>query len=59
MAYVIQRLDGWGGFVTKPGSASSYTKRLQEARVFVTRESAECERCVENEIVRSVEEVMR
>lgn len=45
--YVLVREDG--KFVTPPGSHRSYTGKLQEARVFATREAAERERCVGNE----------
>lgn len=38
-----------GKYVAKPGSKNSYTKVLQHARVFRTREEAERDRCPENE----------
>ena len=41
--YVIMRDDG--KYVTKPGSAHSYTKLLQEARVFSTQGEADRECC--------------
>jgi hypothetical protein len=46
--FIIQH-NGTGKYVACPGSLRSYTNRLEEARVFRTRESAEKERCVENE----------
>lgn len=56
--YVIQRVtDGW--FVTPPGSAKSYTKHLQHARVFPTREAAARDLCVGNERILTVDEAMR
>lgn len=56
MLYVIQRSDGvW---VTRPGSKGSYTRFLQHARVFRTREEAERERCPGNERVIAVGEIM-
>lgn len=56
--YVIVRTDPRGGFVSKPGSLSSYTQRLQCARVWSTQEEAERERCPEGEVIRSVDEIM-
>jgi len=48
MIYVIQHKET-GKYVSRSGSPRSYTNRLEEARVFRSRESAEKERCVENE----------
>lgn len=45
--YVIQREDG--AYVTNPGSERSYSKFLQDARLFDTREQAEREVCPGNE----------
>lgn len=47
--YVIERVDQGGGYVSKPGSASTWTKKLQDARIWPTREAAQRELCVENE----------
>jgi hypothetical protein len=58
MNYVIQRTDQGGGYVTPPGSAKSYTRNLAKARKFTTRDEANGNRCVENEVVRTVEEEM-
>jgi hypothetical protein len=49
--FVLQKTDGKGGYVTPPGSEKSYTHDIANARIFSTREKAEAERCVENEIV--------
>jgi len=49
--YVIVRTDQGGGYVAMPGLHNSYTRFLQKARVFPTREAAERERCPENEKV--------
>jgi hypothetical protein len=57
MPYVIKRTDGV--YVARPGSRSSYTARLQDARPFNNRAEAERERCPENEVIVSVEEEMR
>ena len=53
--YVIQRNDG--AFVSKSGSASSYTNKLQDARTWETRESAERELCPGNERIVSTDEI--
>lgn len=58
MGYVIKRTDQGGGFVTQPGSRSSYTRLLQKARVWSSREAAELERCPGNEVVVSVEDCL-
>ena len=42
MSYVIQRTDG--AFVAPAGNRSSYTRELQHARTWGTREAAERER---------------
>jgi hypothetical protein len=44
VSYVIKRNED-GAYVAPRGSASSYTKQLQNARTFSTREEAERERC--------------
>jgi hypothetical protein len=59
MPYVIVRTDQGGGYVAPPGSRSSYVRELQFARVFETRESAERDRCPENERVVSIDDAMR
>lgn len=53
MIYVIQRTDG--AYVARSGSKSSYTRNLQHARPFNSRESAQRE-CCDNERVRSVDD---
>jgi hypothetical protein len=57
--YVIKRTDQGEGYVTRPGSRSSYTSRLENARVFETREQAEGHRCPGNEIVVNVNDLLR
>ena len=47
--YVLVRNDG--KYVARPGSARSYTGRLEEARTFSTSDKANADRCVENERV--------
>lgn len=56
MSYVIKRTDQGGGYVSRPGSPSSYVKALQYARRWPTREAAENERCPGNEIVLHLED---
>lgn len=57
--YVLVRTDQGGGFVTKPGSRGSYTNKLQEARVYETREQASKDACPENERVVAVADLLR
>ena len=59
MTYVLNRTDQGRGYVTPAGSPGSYTAKLQDARLFPTREAAEAERCVENEIVVSAHTELR
>ncbi len=47
-----------GMFVAPPGQEKSYVRELQFARTFATKEDAERERCVENERVRAIDEVI-
>ena len=54
--YVIKRTDQSGGWVMPPGSHESYTSKLQHARKFPTRESAERERCPGNETIQRLED---
>jgi hypothetical protein len=58
MLYVIRRTDRGGGWVTLPGSPGSYTHKLQDAKVWHSREEAERERCIDNEVAESLEEVL-
>jgi len=55
--FVIRRDDG--AYVAPLGSARSYTKHVEHARVFRTRESAERERCPGNESIVSVSDVLQ
>jgi hypothetical protein len=48
--YVIQNTKT-GRYVSRPGSAHSYTARLEQACTWSTRESAEREICPDNERV--------
>lgn len=51
MSYVIRRIDQGGGYVAPPGSPKSYTRSKAAARRYPTREAAEADRCVENEVI--------
>lgn len=53
MPYVIKRVPPQAGrrYVATPGRRHSYTSTLANARKFKTREEAEGNRCVKNEIV--------
>ena len=57
--YVIKRTDQGGGYVARQGSNSSYTHNLELARKFHSREAANAERCEGNEIVLSVDDILR
>jgi len=52
--FVLQRTDQGGGYVAPPDSAKSYVQDVLEARVFKTREEADADRCVENEVIMEV-----
>jgi len=57
--YILKRIDQGGGYVAVPGSHQSYIKApvLGLIRIFDTREAAEAERCIDNEIIISIDEV--
>jgi hypothetical protein len=54
--YILVRDDG--AYVAPAGSRSSYTRELQHARTFATREAAERDRCPGNERVIPLEEAV-
>lgn len=58
MTYVIIRIPD-GAFVARPGSKGSYTRSLQFAQTFESRESADKNRCQGNEQVYSTDDVFR
>lgn len=58
MAFVLRRTDQEGGYVAQPGSLKSYTHNLLRARRFRTREEAEADRCVENEVIENFEDLI-
>lgn len=51
MSYILCRTNDRGGYVAPAGSKRSYVRNIAFARVFITREEAEAERCVENEVI--------
>ena len=55
--YVIVREDG--AYVRPPGCATAYTRRLELACTFSTRETAEKHMCQGNERVVPVAEILR
>lgn len=55
--YVIRRIPD-GAFVAPSGRKASYARSLQHARIFPTRESAERDRCPENERVYAVSDLL-
>jgi hypothetical protein len=57
--WVIKRTDQWGGWLAIPGSQNSWTKALQLARTFETREHAQAECCPGNEVPQNVSDIMR
>jgi hypothetical protein len=46
--YVLRRTSD-GAYVAQPGSASSYTRKLEHAQTFSTRDDAVKASCPENE----------
>lgn len=55
---VIRRVDQGGGWVTKAGSQHSYSKRLQDAKVYATFDQAAADVCPENEIIERLDHAM-
>lgn len=51
MTYLLKRTDQGGGYVAPSGSPKAYTSSKARARHFPTREAAEAERCVDNEVI--------
>ena len=56
--YVIRRTDQGGGYVSKPGSQLSYTRRLDRAQKYATREQAAANMCEGNETIEDLERVL-
>jgi hypothetical protein len=53
MAYIIKNSTS-NHYLARAGSSSSYTNRLEYARMFSTYEKAKAECCIENEYPLSV-----
>ncbi len=53
LMYIIKNTDR-GYYLARAGSSSSYTNKLEHARVFSTHEKAKAECCIENEYPISV-----
>lgn len=51
MAFLLRRTDQGGGWVAPAGSKSSYTRNREHARRYGSREEAERDRCVVNEVI--------
>ena len=49
MNFVLKREDG--KFVAHPGSEKSYTRKIELARVYFSREAAEADKCGNETIV--------
>lgn len=54
--YVIQRTDGL--YVARQGSEHSYTRKLEDARKYRTRQEADNDRCAGNETVVAVADLL-
>ena len=59
MTYVIKRTDQGGGYLSIPGNKSSYTRYLERAQIFRTKDHADSERCPDNEIVLALDDILR
>lgn len=55
--YVLVRHSD-GKYVARSGSEQSYTKRLEDARKFSSREAAEADRCVQSERIANVSDIL-
>jgi len=56
--FLLKRISD-GRFVAKRGRANSYTFDITHVRIFATRGAAERDRCVENEIIVPLEDLMK
>jgi len=55
--FVLKRKTRGGEYVAKPGHRSSYAKNIKYAQRFSTREAAEANRCIESEVIVSLEPI--
>lgn len=51
MHYVIKRTDQGGGYYAGPGKKNTYVRSVRYAHMFTSKEEAELEVCLDNEIV--------
>ncbi len=56
--YVLKRTDQGGGYVSKPGSRSSYTRDLGRAEKFATKDEAVDNACPDNEVPVNLEHLL-
>lgn len=56
--YLIKRTDQGGGYVSTPDSEKSYTHRIENAQVFLSRSVADSQRCKGNEVVVELESLI-
>lgn len=47
-----------GRYVARSGSQSSYTNKLENAKIYKSREDADSDRCVENESIVNVSNIL-
>ena len=60
MRYVVARLEDGKYLHHSPGtSGSTWTRRLEEARIFDTRDEAAADLCPENEVVIPLDSLLR
>lgn len=57
--YVITKTSGPRRYVARPGMEHSYTRQLEDARIYPTRKAAEGDRCQENETIHRLIDVVR
>lgn len=58
MAWLIERTEQSGGYVTRPGSLHSYTQNPLQARRYMTEEEARSDMCDEGERLVTFEELL-
>ena len=56
--YLIKRTDQGGGYVATPGRANSYTNRIENAQIFLSRSVADSQRCKGNEVIVELESLI-
>lgn len=55
MPFILRRTDQGGGWVAPPGSPKAYTHRRDKAQRYATRETADADRCVGNEVIEEID----